>query len=124
MLVEAVWSAKTAPGPLRAFFQRVQRNRGAPAAAVATARKLAVMIWHVLNGVRLRAARLHRHEKLGKAALKAGAPREYAKAGPGRDYGSRRSASGKPTTCGVLSRPISPLMKSRFFSFASGLWRG
>ena len=29
MLVEAAWSAKTAPGPLRAFFQRVQRNRGA-----------------------------------------------------------------------------------------------
>jgi hypothetical protein len=49
MLVEAAWSAKTAPGPLRAFFERVQRNRGAPAAAVATARKLALMIWHVLT---------------------------------------------------------------------------
>ncbi len=45
MLVEAAWSAKTAPGPLRAFFNRVQKTRGAPAAAVATARKLAVMIW-------------------------------------------------------------------------------
>ena len=41
MLVEAAWSAKTAPGPLRAFFARIQHNRGAPAAAVATARKLA-----------------------------------------------------------------------------------
>ena len=30
MLVEAAWSAKTAPGPLRAFFGRVQRNRAPP----------------------------------------------------------------------------------------------
>ena len=50
MLVEAAWSAKTAPGPLRAFFVRIQKKRGAAAAAVATARKLAVMIWHVLSG--------------------------------------------------------------------------
>ena len=42
MLVEAAWSAKTAPGPLRAFFVRVHKKRGAQAAAVATARKLAV----------------------------------------------------------------------------------
>ena len=71
MLVEAAWSAKTAPGPLRAFFQRVQRNRGAPAAAVATARKLAVMIWHVLTDgteYALRAARLHRHEATQSSA--------------------------------------------------------
>jgi transposase len=50
MLVEAAWSAKTAPGPLRAFFVRIHNKRGAAAAAVATARKLAVMIWHVLSG--------------------------------------------------------------------------
>ena len=88
MLVEAAWSAKTAPGPLKAFFQRVQRNRGAPAAAVATARKLAVMIWHVLtDGTEYVYARpAFTAMKLRKAALKAGAPREYGKAGPGRDY--------------------------------------
>lgn len=28
MLVEAAWSAKTAPGPLRAFFNRIQRKHG------------------------------------------------------------------------------------------------
>lgn len=49
ILVEAAWSAKLAPGPLRAFFTRVQNKRGAPAAAVATARKLTVMIWHILS---------------------------------------------------------------------------
>lgn len=49
MLVEAAWSAKTAPGPLRAFFVRVQKKSGAGAAAVATARKLPVLIWHILT---------------------------------------------------------------------------
>ena len=50
MLVEAAWAAARAPGPLRAFFLR----ESAPAAsqhvaAVATARKLAVLIWHLLS---------------------------------------------------------------------------
>jgi transposase len=88
MLVEAAWSAKAAPGPLRAFFARVQKKRGSGAAAVATARKLAVMIWHVLtSGQEYAFARpAFTAMKLRKVALKAGAPREYGKAGPGRDY--------------------------------------
>lgn len=88
MLVEAAWSAKTVPGPLRAFFARMQKKRGAPTAAVATARKLVVMIWHILTGDREYAfARpAFTAMKLRKVALKAGAPREYGKAGPGRDY--------------------------------------
>src|SRR5438874_5306611 len=49
MAVEAAWSTKTAPGPLRAFFNLMQRKHGLEVAAVATARKLAVMIWHVLT---------------------------------------------------------------------------
>ena len=45
------------------------------------------MIWHVLRGGTdtPSTARLHRHEAT-QSALKAGAPREYGKAGPGRDY--------------------------------------
>ena len=88
MLVEAAWSAKLAPGPLRAFFERVRRTRGAAAAAVATARKLAVIIWHVLTEEKEYAfARpAFTAMKLRKTALKAGAPREYGKAGPGHDY--------------------------------------
>jgi transposase len=88
MLVEAAWSAKTAPGPLRAFFVRVQKARGAPAAAVATARKLAVMIWHVLASETeyVYARPAFTAMKLRKVALWAGVPREYGKAGPGRDY--------------------------------------
>jgi hypothetical protein len=88
MLVEAAWSARTAPGPLRAFFVRVHKKRGAQAAAVATARKLAVLIWHVLSADEdyALARPAFTAMKLRKVALKAGAPREYGKAGPGRDY--------------------------------------
>jgi transposase len=88
MLVEAAWSAKTAPGPLRAFFACVRKKRGSGAAAVATARKLAAMIWHVLTGEKgyAFARRAFTAMKLRKVALKAGAPREYGKAGPGHDY--------------------------------------
>jgi transposase len=49
MLVEAAWSAATGPGPLRAFLIRVKDRRGCQVAAVATARKLAVLVWHVLS---------------------------------------------------------------------------
>jgi transposase len=49
MLVEAAWSAATNAGPLRAFFMRVKDRRGQQIAAVATARKLAVIVWHVLT---------------------------------------------------------------------------
>ena len=48
MLVEAAWSASKAPGPLRAFYQRVRARRGMQVAAVATARKLAVLCWHLI----------------------------------------------------------------------------
>ena len=44
MLVEAAWAAARAPGPLRAFFLRVRARRGQHVAAVATARKLAVIL--------------------------------------------------------------------------------
>jgi hypothetical protein len=37
------------PGPLRAFYQRIARRRGNHIAAVAVARKLAVIVWHLLR---------------------------------------------------------------------------
>jgi hypothetical protein len=48
MLVEAAWSASQAAGPLRVVYQRVQARRGMQIAAVATARKLAVLCWHLV----------------------------------------------------------------------------
>jgi transposase len=49
MLVEAAWAAAKAPGPLRAFFLRIRTRRGHQIAAVAVARKLAVLCWHLLT---------------------------------------------------------------------------
>lgn len=49
MLVEAAWAAAAGPGPLRAFFIRMKDKRGKQVAAVATARKLAVVVWHLLS---------------------------------------------------------------------------
>ena len=49
MLVEAAWSAARTAGPLRAFFLRIRDRRGEQIAAVACARKLALIVWHVLS---------------------------------------------------------------------------
>jgi len=49
MLVEAAWAAAKAPGPLRAFFIRIRAKRGHQIAAVAVARKLATLCWHMLT---------------------------------------------------------------------------
>src|SRR3954464_4158361 len=48
MLVEAAWVAVKTPGPLRAFYERVRARRGMQIAVVATARKLAVLCWHMI----------------------------------------------------------------------------
>ncbi len=74
MLVEAAWAAARAPGPLRAFFLRVRARRGQHVAAVATARKLAVVIWHLLaKGESYVWARPSLHaKKLRDLELKAG----------------------------------------------------
>lgn len=49
MLVEAAWAAAATPGPLHAFFVRIQGRKGKQVAAVATARKIAVLAWHLLT---------------------------------------------------------------------------
>lgn len=74
MLVEAAWAAARAPGPLRAFFLRVRARRGQHVAAVATARKLAVIVWHLMTkGESYAWARPSLHaKKLRDAELKAG----------------------------------------------------
>ena len=90
MLVEAAWSAASGPGPLRAFFLRIRAKRGHQVAAVATARKLAVLIWHLLTKDEdyawSRPALLR--WKLRELELKAGSPsrRRGNKPGPARDY--------------------------------------
>ena len=53
MLVEAAWAAAKAPGPLHAFFVRIRARRGHQIAAVAVARKLTVLCWHLLTKERI-----------------------------------------------------------------------
>src|SRR5919107_204084 len=48
-LVEAAWSVVLQPGPLHAFYDRTRARRGHGKAIVATARKLAVLFWCMLN---------------------------------------------------------------------------
>ncbi len=48
-LVEAAWSAVLAPGPLHAFYERTRDRRGPGKAIVATARKLEILFWCMLN---------------------------------------------------------------------------
>jgi transposase len=48
VLGEVAWKVAITPGPLKAFFERIRARRGAQIAATATARKLAVIFWHLL----------------------------------------------------------------------------
>lgn len=75
MLAEAVWTAAKALGPLRAFFLRIRNNRGHHVAAVAVARKLAVLICDKGPGLLLGSPALLA-AKQRQLALKAGAPGE------------------------------------------------
>lgn len=90
MLVEAAWSIASSPGPLCAFFHRISVKRCKSVAAIATARKLAVLIWHMLTKQQdylwIRPA-LHQF-KLRRLELMAGHPsrRGGSKPGPARDY--------------------------------------
>lgn len=49
VLVEAAWAAVPSPGPLRAFDKRIASRRRKRIAAVATARRLAMIILHMLS---------------------------------------------------------------------------
>lgn len=74
LLVEAAHAAVGGPGPLRAFFRRIERRRGFQIALVAVARKLVVLAWHLLtSGERYRFERTTvMHEKRRRLAKTAG----------------------------------------------------
>lgn len=92
MLVEAAWAAAKTPGPLRAFFLRIRARRGHQIAAVATARKMATIVWHMLTGKQdyawARPALVAR--KLRDLELKAGFPsRKGGSRGKAYEYNLR-----------------------------------
>ena len=80
VLGEAAWTAIESPGPLRAFFERLQARRGKQIAIIAVARKLAALSWHLLTKEQDYAfgrPSLTR-KKLRRLELHAGAPRRKA----------------------------------------------
>jgi transposase len=96
LLVEAAWQTARSPGPMRAFYERVRARRGNHVAAVAVARKLAVLIWHMLRkgedyawGRPVLMAR-----KLRSLELAAGRPAQRGQRGSAYDYNlpDRRAA--------------------------------
>ncbi len=89
LLVEAAWAASRTPGPLRAFFRRICTRRGPQVAAVATARKLVVLVWHMLTKEQdyLWARPSLTAHKLRRLELRAGAPaRRGRRRGPAYAY--------------------------------------
>jgi transposase len=88
MLVEAAWVAVKTPGPLRAFFERVRSRRGMQIAVVATARKLAVLCWTMIErGEDYAFARSSLTEKkLRKLELRAGMPSHRGRKGKSAAY--------------------------------------
>jgi transposase len=95
MLVEAAWVAVKTPGPLRAFFERVRARRGMQIAVVATARKLAVLCWHMITrGQDYAFARPSlTAKKLRALELKAGMPPRRGQKGPAAAYSLRQIRS-------------------------------
>jgi transposase len=92
MLVEAAWVAAKAPGPLRAFYQRIKARRGFQIAVVATARKMLVLAWNLVSKdedyVFARPSLVA--FKRRKLELAAGAPKAHARRGPGYDYNDKQ----------------------------------
>jgi transposase len=82
LLVEAALDAVRGPGPLAAFHARIADRRGPQVAAVAVARKLAVIIWHLLSRrTEYRfVAPTRLADKRRRMELTAGAPRRLTRA--------------------------------------------
>ena len=94
---------RRAPVPLRAFFLRIAARRGQHVAAVATARKIAVVVWHMLrDGKDYIWARPALHaRKLRDLELRAGHPARRGQRGAAHAYdhsatreAERRQAAG------------------------------
>lgn len=91
LLVEAAHCAVRSAGPLKAFFLRLRARKGTNVAVVAAARKLSVIIWHMLTkGEPYRwAPERTTHEKLSRMRYRATGVRRQG----GVAKGTRRTAT-------------------------------
>jgi transposase len=93
MLVEAAFAASRAPGPLRAFYRRVNQRRGFQVATVAVARKLAVLCWHLVTrneDYAFARPSLNAHKRRHLELAAGATSRRGPAAGPSRDYHVKR----------------------------------
>jgi transposase len=88
MLVEAAFTASKIPGPLRAFYQRVRARRGIQIAIVATARKLTVLCWTMIERDEdyAFARKSLTDKKLRALELRAGMPAHRGQKGSAANY--------------------------------------
>ncbi|MDI6773578.1 MAG: IS110 family transposase [bacterium] len=105
-LVEAAWSAVRAPGPLRAFYQRLRGRRGSQLAIVAAARKLAVLVWHVLTREQDYAfARPSLvAQKVRTIELRAGVPQQSGRRGSAYAYNRKELRQRELAVCAQAER--------------------
>jgi transposase len=113
VLVEAAWSATRAPGPLRAFYQRIKARRGFQAAVVATARKMTVLAWHLVTKDQDYAFAhpglvAHKRRKLELTAGEA--PRRGNYRQPGAAYNSKQQRSEEPAAAEQAERAYQVLV--------------
>ena len=111
LLCEAAHSAVRSPGPLAGFHARLKARRGAGVAIVATARKLAVLVWHLLTkdedcrfAPEARTAFKHRH------SIDGGTGRDAAVA-TGSDWFQPRPGLGQGCAAGMI--PVTPPFATR-----------
>src|SRR3712207_2930842 len=114
MLVEAAWQAARGPGPLRAFYQRVSSRRGNHVAAVSVARKLAVIVWHLLtNGEDYAGVRPALHaKKLRDLELRSGLPARRGQRGAGYESNLARTRREETRPAGQADRKSTRLNSS------------
>jgi transposase len=104
-LVEASWSAVRAPGPIRAFYQRIRARRGHQVAITAASRKLACLFWCMLTRGEDYAygqPSLTR-KKLRRLELRAGAPKGEVERGLWSTNAAMRSAERELARQGELA---------------------
>jgi hypothetical protein len=93
-LVEAARSVVRQPGPMHAFYERIRSRRRHQVAIVASARRLAVLFWHLLTKEQDYAypqPSLTR-KKLRRLELLAGAQKGQVRPGdPGREQGDQQA---------------------------------
>jgi hypothetical protein len=84
VLSEPAWRGARVPGPLRGFYERIRVCRGPQIAITATARKLAVLFWHLLTREQDYAFAMPSTVQRKRRALEllAGAPAHPGRPGP------------------------------------------